>query len=127
MPKLSQKTLDKMFGCPYCGTKVRNRAGLSGHIQFKHSAGTYNNKKTTEDMISEIKDAEARLRAMGTDEEEIKEQTQSRYEWVLVRKLMDAQSFKESSADFKTYQLMRLVITASENRMKQWFSDELKK
>lgn len=45
MPKLSKEALEKRYPCEYCGKSFRNRAGLSGHIQFRHGM---NHKKQLE-------------------------------------------------------------------------------
>lgn len=36
MPRLSAKTLEKRVLCQQCGQTFRNRAGLLGHIRFRH-------------------------------------------------------------------------------------------
>lgn len=36
MPRLSAKTLEKRFPCEQCEKTFRSRAGLLGHIRFKH-------------------------------------------------------------------------------------------
>ena len=51
MPKLSKKTLEKMFVCPTCGEPFRTRQGLSGHRQFKHKEQQPSEDKLINDLI----------------------------------------------------------------------------
>lgn len=45
MPKLSKRTLEKMYTCDICGKKLRQLNGLSGHIQWAHTWAFQNNKQ----------------------------------------------------------------------------------
>jgi len=123
VPKLSKQTLEKRFQCPKCGKSIRSRQGLSGHIQFKHSAGAVKEEPDIVDEAFKIKHHEMFLKSIGYNEKEITELTQVRKDWVRAKVLIE--DTKLSKADYKAFQITAYAVIFSEMRLKTWLTHEL--
>lgn len=106
MPRLSQKTLDKMFPCPVCGKFFRTRQGLSGHIKFKHKDQT----KTTASVMSETyqwmqkaKLLEVLLKTSGYSEYEYVAAKRIMMGWDIVRSWCKVFHVNVNEGDYKAY------------------------
>lgn len=144
MPKLSQRTLEKRFHCPHCSATFRTRQGLSGHIQFKHSAGTVEAINSPEDWITEIpryykrspddwKSDTAMYKSMlekaGLNKVEVSEITEILKGWPYIENLVEAtlihQNVKISGADFKTYMIVALAQMLANRRLTNQLNKDL--
>lgn len=108
MPKLSQNSLEKRFVCQTCGRSVRTRQGLSGHMQFRHSAGA----KSQHDIMDVIKDSSAKLltwqtyvRAAGFPPEAAAAGERLIDRWTLLSGYLDIVGIKVNGVDFKYFML----------------------
>ena len=129
MPRLSQKTLEKMFQCPYCEKMVRNRAGLSGHIQFKHSSGTQKKKKShyeTMLKLTELKGLKEILKQSDEEEkQDLSDMVRISVDWSLIKNLVKGFDIKFNDADFKAYIIIASALMYSNRRLMNELHKEL--
>ena len=126
MPTLSQKTLDKMFECPYCEKLFRTRNGLSGHIQFKHAKNAYCSERKEADYYPDPDITEYGYRLVeGISERWIQSKIIPLREWKQAKETLEFKNIKSEKDYFMAYQLMVHALLASEGRMKRWLNDEL--
>lgn len=135
MPRLSQRTLEKRFHCPHCRATFRTRQGLSGHIQFKHPAGTVETtnsyadfildtaryKRILDDWKSDIAKYKSIPESLGFNKKEVSEITQILESWPYIEKLVEAnpinKNVKISGAEFKTYMIVALAQMFANRRL----------
>ena len=100
--------LQKKFVCKHCGKAVRTRQGLSGHIQFVHSAkqkieqidNTYIMSKGTKlDILGKV---------AGWSESTIKARKAILVNWLDVQLFCKMLGIDLSKQDFKNYLIARL-------------------
>ena len=124
MPKLSKKTLDKMFQCPHCGHMFRTRQGLSGHIRFKHDVGT----KSAEEKIMNDDLTKVAIEAMEKskkDGEDLARMALVQAEWHFFKKCMEIGNIKLSDADFKQFLIVGAAAMYGNQRLMSELANEL--
>jgi hypothetical protein len=119
MPKLSNKTLEKMFICPNCGKPFRTRQGLSGHIQFKHKVQKPPASNDIYDSIRDVQKVEIDMEVAGFTKSEIVPYRQILLSWRSIQKMCEYLKITMNNQDYKTY------IISSLARMDQ--NEDLKK
>jgi hypothetical protein len=113
MPKLSNKTLDKMFICPNCGKPLRTRQGLSGHIQFKHKSELPAEEESFVEKYLGLRDKSLKFKShasvAGFNEEEISKMLSIFLSWERIKTFFKLEQINISSLDFKNYLIMSLA------------------
>lgn len=121
MPKLSEQTIKKRFPCPHCGETFRTRQGLSGHIQFKHPAGTREETKSPAEWILDIEIYKSLLQLGKFSNEEVSELTQILAGWGYIERLIGLapgdKNTKVGGADFRTYLIVAYAQMFANRRL----------
>jgi hypothetical protein len=125
MPKLTQKTLEKRFQCPFCGETTRTRNGLSGHIQFKHASGVQPSKQAEEkgfqiepDQVTRValqKKLSALIGQALIDEDV--EEANIKADWFLISDFLKGQKIVLNKADYKSYLIFALAMSFGNQRL----------
>ena len=122
MPKLSEQTIKKRFPCPHCGETFRTRQGLSGHIQFKHHAGTTEETGSPAEWFLDIAMYKKVLQSGEFSTEEVSELTQILADWGYIKLLIGLapglENTKVGGADFKAYLIMAYAQMLANRRLK---------
>jgi hypothetical protein len=117
MPKLSGDSLKKMFVCQYCGKPFRTRQGLSGHIQWKHSAGTVSQYEDVSYLTAKANEWEKYGELMSISVEKTLAQQNILINWFEVSMLCKQLGIKLGNTDFKNYLVTALAhINASHSK-----------
>ena len=132
MPRLTQKTLDKMFPCEYCGKKLRTRQGLAGHVQWVHSIRTPGMEPMgTEDEEKPDKLVEAViLRRINSESQvltqaEYMDMVEMRADWHFIKHHMQKWNIKLNKADYKNYLLVAMAVMYGNQRLINKLNKEL--
>lgn len=110
------------FPCPHCGETFRTRQGLSGHIQFKHHAGTTEETESPAEWFLDIEIYKSRLQVAKFSNKEVSELTQILADWGYIKRLIavapGVENTKVGGADFKTYLIMAYAQMLANRRLK---------
>ena len=127
MPKLSQQTLEKRFKCPHCGESIRSRQGLSGHIQFKHPAGTTEtgNKSRINILAEAIIKRRLDADLLELSREEFRELAEIQADWYFFKKFAGQLNIKLNDTDYKAYLLVATALMYGNQRLVNKLKKEL--
>ncbi len=109
MPKLSNKTLDKMFICPNCGRPFRTRQGLSGHKQFKHKVQKSSTLDNPIDTFLDIRQKMKTMETVGIPQPDVKSIALAHAHWPLIQSMCDILKISTNNQDYKHYIITSLA------------------
>ncbi len=116
MPKLTSQNMAKRFKCDQCGASFRNRAGLSGHIQFKHDKSKPPiDFKDTKTMLLQTEKMRVLLVGAGLSETDSQERSRILFDWTSVLMDWDLLGLEPNIQDFKNY-LIRSYTLLFQNK-----------
>jgi ssDNA-binding Zn-finger/Zn-ribbon topoisomerase 1 len=127
MPKLSNKTLEKMFICPNCGRPLRTRQGLSGHIQFKHQALKPTSSSISIDEVTDIQELHLAMEVAGMPQFWAESVPLILSRWPSIRIMCDILKLTTNNQDYKNYIISSLARMYENDNFKTELLDELSK
>jgi hypothetical protein len=119
MPKLSKQTREKRFPCPYCQKTFLNRAGLSGHIQYKHKSDNTKDDLPYIKEVSQAKELILRATIVQSSKEEISELAEILSFWYHLKAIVEDDNIKLNNADYKTFLIVSLAQMKANQRLYQ--------
>ena len=133
MPRLSKHTLEKMYPCPYCGKKLRQLNGLSGHIQWAHASGIQHPKAPENKQFEIPVEHITQLMLLNkinfmTDQEVIAEmagEKEIKAEWYLIAHFLKEQNIVTNESDYKNYLIFAKAISLVQERLLKKLITEL--
>jgi hypothetical protein len=129
MPKLPKQLMDHRYECPWCGKSLPTSQGMSGHIQFAHSAETLGDEPGVEkkDLVHETRVAKRFESILNDpDKAEIAEMLETEIDWEVARKHLKTAGVKLTNADYKFFALASLACAFSNLRMVEKIKKEIR-